>query len=290
MNTRFYLMSILRYFIGFGTVFGIYLLFNLAVGGVPMPNTFYAKQAEYALWQLQPIHERLWQMLKEISTGPGLLLIPGVIGWLILLIERKDWKSLAVFVWCTGYLYLYASRLPVYQHGRYLIPALPIFYMFGILFMIEFSSSRMLGKYLWLISTFWRICLGAFVIVFIFLGSNTYANDVATVESEMVATAKWVSENLSPAAILAVHDIGAMGYFDNHELIDLAGLVSPEVIPIIRNEPELAKFLDQRNPDYLITFPEFYPDLTRDLHPIFTTESQFTLTFGRRNMTVYEWK
>ena len=57
-----------------------------------------------------------------------------------------------------------------------------------------------------------------------FLGARSYGEDVGLIQSEMVVTAKWVAANLPPDAIVAAHDIGALGYFDNHELIDLAGL------------------------------------------------------------------
>ena len=84
------------------------------------------------------------------------------------------------------------------------------------------------------------------VFAFIFLGARSYAQDVAVIESEMVVTAKWVASNLPADALIAAHDIGALGYFDYHELIDLAGLVSPDVIPFIRNEPQLANYLNQQ--------------------------------------------
>jgi hypothetical protein len=106
----------------------------------------------------------------------------------------------------------------------------------------------------------------------------------------MVVTAKWVAANLPPDALIAAHDIGALGYFDYHELIDLAGLVSPDVIPIIRNEPQLANYLDQRGANYLIAFPEFYPLLTKNAQIVFDTNSAITRTFGQKNMVVYLWK
>jgi len=39
--------AILKTLIGFGALFLPYLVFNLALSGNPLPNTFYAKQAEY---------------------------------------------------------------------------------------------------------------------------------------------------------------------------------------------------------------------------------------------------
>jgi hypothetical protein len=106
----------------------------------------------------------------------------------------------------------------------------------------------------------------------------------------MVVTAKWVATNLPPDALVAAHDIGALGYFDYHDLIDLAGLVSPDVISFIRNEPQLANYLNQRGANYLIAFPDFYPLLTENAETVFVTNSAVTLTFGQKNMVVYLWK
>ena len=289
-NNRSRLTAIARYLIGFGTLFVFYLLFNLAVGGTPMPNTFYAKQAEYILWQTSPFIDRMGKLFLQLLVGPSLVLIPGVIGWLVKSVKQKMWGSLAALIWCVGYLVLYILRLPVYQHGRYIIPAMPIFFLFGLLAFAEFDKGKLFARYHWVGQTMWRASIAMLTFAFIFLGAQSYAKDVAVIESEMVVTAKWVAANLPPDALIAAHDIGALGYFDYHELIDLAGLVSPDVIPFIRDEPQLANYLNQRNADYLIAFPEFYPLLTESAETIFVTNSAITQTFGEKNMAIYQWK
>jgi hypothetical protein len=289
-DTRSRLTAITRYLIGFGSLFFFYLLFNLAIGGAPMPNTFYAKQAEYASWQTLPILTRMGQMFLQLLVGPSLVLIPGVIGWLVKSIKQKMWGSLAALIWCAGYLILYISRLPVYQHGRYIMPAMPIFFLFGLLAFAEFDKGKMFARYHWIGQTIWRASIFMLSFAFIFLGAQSYAKDVAVIESEMVVTAKWVASNLPPDALIAAHDIGALGYFDYHEIIDLAGLISPDVIPFIRDEPQLANYLNQQNADYLIAFPEFYPLLTKNAETVFVTNSSITLTFDQKNMVVYLWK
>ncbi|MBI5354389.1 MAG: hypothetical protein HZB50_17245 [Chloroflexi bacterium] len=289
-DTRSRLTSMLRYFIGFGSLFVPYLLFNLAIGGTPMPNTFYAKQAEYALWQSEPILERLGQMGLQLLVGPSLVLLPGIIAWLVKSIKQKMWASLSAFIWCAGYLILYISRLPVYQHGRYLMPAMPILFLFGLLAFVEFDAGKMFARYHWVAQFIWRASAAMLILGFIFLGAQTYAQDVAVIESEMVVTAKWAAVNLPQDSVIAAHDIGALGYFDDHELIDLAGLISPDVIPFIRDEPQLANYLDQRRANYLIAFPDFYPLLTGNTEIIFITNSPITLSMGEKNMAVYRWK
>jgi hypothetical protein len=285
------LTQLTRYLIGFGSLFVFYLLFNLAVGGTPMPNTFYAKQAEYTLWQQTPFLDRLGQMSLQLLVGPSLVLIPGIIGWLVKSIRQKMWGSLAALIWTAGYLILYISRLPVYQHGRYIMPAMPIFFLFGLLAFAEFDAGKMFARYHWIGQVVWRGSIVMLSAAFIFLGARSYANDVALIESEMVVTAKWAATNLPPDALIAAHDIGALGYFDDHQLIDLAGLISPEVILFIRDEPRLAEHLNQSGADYLIAFPGFYPLLTKNAETIFVTNSSITVTmFNEENMAVYLWK
>jgi hypothetical protein len=284
------LAAITRYLIGFGSLFVPYLLFNLALGGTPMPNTFYAKQAEYAAWQTLPIFNRLGQMALQLLVGPGLVLIPGVFGWLIRSAKQRMWGSLSAILWCAGYLCLYTSRLPVYQHGRYLMPAMPIFFLFGLLAFAEFDKQKLFARFHWIAVLSWRASSSMLLLAFTILGARSYAQDVAVIESEMVVTAKWAAANLPPGALIAAHDIGALGYFDDHDLIDLAGLISPDVIPFIRDETKLAEYLNQRNADYLIAFPEFYPLLTADVPSVFTTDSAITRSFGQKNMAVYIWK
>lgn len=68
---------IFRFGLGFGPLFGLYLIFNFAIGGTSMPNAVYAKQAEYAFWQAHPIWNKAGQLLLQCRVGPGLALAPG---------------------------------------------------------------------------------------------------------------------------------------------------------------------------------------------------------------------
>ena len=131
--------------------------------------------------------------------------------------------------------------------------------------------------------------MGAVLIIFWGKGAFTYAQDVAVIESEMVATAKWVSVNVPPGALVAAHDIGALGYFGKHELVDLAGLISPEVIPFLRDENHLATYITSRGVSYLVVFPDWYPTLTSHLRPVFTTGAPYAPAQGGTNMAVYRW-
>jgi hypothetical protein len=119
-----------------------------------------------------------------------------------------------------------------------------------------------------------------------------YRRDVQVIETEMVATARWVRANTEPAALIAAHDIGALGYFGGRRLLDLAGLVSPEVIPFIRDEARLSAWLDEMGADYLVTFPAWYPALVLDpkAEQVFVTAAPYSPAAGGQNMAVYAWQ
>jgi len=283
--------AVFKTLIGFGAIFVPYLLFNLLLSGNPMPNTFYAKQAEYeGYWLSTPLTQRVSDYLWPIIVSPFLVLIPGVFIWVHKSIRSRQWGALAGFIWFFGYIVIYFMRLPAYQHGRYIIPAFPIMYLWGLLGFISFINSKSAFKYRSFLSLGWPITLSAVLFLFFFLGARTYATDVAFIESEMVDTAKWAEENLDADAVLAVHDIGAIGYFDNHRLIDLAGLVSPDVVLFIGDESRLAEYLDDSNADYLVTFPGFYPELIFGRERVFSTNASYAPALGGENMGVYRWK
>lgn len=275
--------------VGFGSLFSLYLLFNLVISGSPLPNTFYAKQAEYAGYLVLPFISRLAGEAFPVLKGMGVILLPGMVLSLVAAFHRRNWVVLAVVLWFVGFLVLYAWRLPVtYQYGRYVMPAMPIFFLLGLAGLAEFTSS-FASRWQWILSVAWKLATGGVLLLFWVQGALHYGQDVAIIESEMVASAKWVSANIPPEALVAAHDIGAMGYFGGHDLVDLAGLVSPEVIPFLRDEDQIAAYLNKRGVEYLVIFPDWYEHLTSGLSPVFSTGAPYAPALGEMNMSVYRW-
>ena len=90
-------------------------------------------------------------------------------------------------------------------------------------------------------------------------------------------------------SLIATHDIGAIGYFSERSLLDMAGLITPEVIPFIRDESRLLTFVQERRAEYLVTFPSWYPRMIQDpyLAPVYCTECPWTVAVDYDNMVVY---
>jgi hypothetical protein len=276
--------------VGFCSIFLPYLLFNKWLAGELWPNTFYAKQAEYWILREAPYWRRLLNEAFLPLIGAGLVLLPGFAWGMLGSIRRRAWIRLAGPLWVLGYLGLYAWRLPVtYQHGRYVIPMMPVFFLWGMAGLVGWVQPawREPGKRA--MARAWTLACGAILVVFWITGGRAYAQDVSVIESEMVQAAHWIAENTPTDALIAAHDIGALGYFGKRDLLDLAGLISPQVIPMIRDESALAKYIDFRRADYLMTFPGWYPKLSRQGDLVYSTEGKFSRVQSGENMAVFQW-
>jgi hypothetical protein len=127
-------------------------------------------------------------------------------------------------------------------------------------------------------------------VAFLLLGGRAFATDVCVIQCEMVDVALWLRANTPPGSLIAAHDIGAIGYWSGRPLIDLAGLVTPEVVPILRDEEQLLTYLVERGAAYVVTFPSWYPSWGNDerLAVAYQTDCLVTRAQGGDNMAVYQ--
>lgn len=282
----------LRVLAGFALVCLPYLGFNQWLAGSLWPNTFYAKQAEYTVLLARPLWKRLLQVGVLPLVGAQALLAPGILGVMVSGARRREWEMVLPLAWMAAMVGAYAVRLPVtYQHGRYLIPIIPVLIVLGtggLARLLQWQSQQLLVR---ASSRAWGLATGLLAVGFALLGAQAYTRDVQIIETEMVATARWVRANTPAGARVAAHDIGALGYFGQRALLDLAGLVSPEVVPFIRDETRLAEWLTLSETDYLITFPGWYPELVQwTKHGLeYQTAAPYSPAAGGENMAVYRW-
>ena len=287
-----------------------YFVLNYIGGGTILPNTFYAKQTEYAILLAQPLPLRFLRLLyfslggaengwQGISGAHWILLV----GWMIAGIHalkndltERHFAHTIPLLWAGGHVLLYAWRLPVtYQHGRYLLPALPISILYGWRGWVE------LFQHSWLRAGRWgRVMRNAGIGVitllwgfFLLVGGGQYATDVAFINGEMVQIAHWLNDNTPPDALIASHDIGAIGYFTQRPILDLAGLISPEIIPFLDDERAIADYLLDSEADFLVTAPGWRYEMVVNagtLSPIYSTNYSPTRQQQLNNMTVYSLK
>jgi len=292
-------LAMTGYGLAFAAVISPWLAFNLRVSGQPFPNTFYAKQAEYRVYLTLPVWTRLARVLLPTLAGAQFLLIPGFLYAVLhrLRVLTPPHSPVFIFlplVWWLITILVYALRLPVdYQHGRYLIPTIPVLILYGVggtLGLLRPTSPRMVAR---VVSR--TVLLAALVLLLAFWvrGAQVYADDTGFIEGEMVTVAHWLNANTEPDALIAVHDIGAVGYFAQRPLLDLAGLITPEVVPFIADETRLLAFMAERGADYVIFFPNWsdaYRRMADDprLYAVYDTGYEWTRRQGMENMVIFE--
>ena len=293
--------QVLWFALGFALLFGPYLGFNAWLAGSVWPNTFYAKQAEYAIYRQLPLLQRLASLALQPFVGAQILLVPGIVAAAWVWARGRRWEALLTLGWLGAFLAAFVLRLPVtYQHGRYLMPMIPALLVAGVggsaHWLGKLNQGERAGQALsWrrLTARTWVLAMVLVTIAFWGVGAKTYLSDVQIIETEMVWPARWISQNTPPGALIAAHDIGALGYFGQRNILDMAGLVSPEVIPFIRDERQLGLWLGAKQADYLMTFPGWYPDLVQSLAaprvypPPGMAAPSFSVAAGGENMAVY---
>lgn len=283
--------------VGFGVAIAPYLAQNLRLTGGLLPDTAAAKQAQNApIIAGLPLSVRIWEMLKPLLAGGQLLLLPGAAAYSLVLLKRarhhrRTALLLLPLAWAAALILLYAARLPApYQHGRYVIPALPAWIVLGVVgasWMLRWGRSSAPGRVL---SRSLAAAAALAFLYFVGAGALAYQKDVRIIDEEMVAAARWIAANVPPEDRLAVHDIGALGYFAPRPILDLAGLVSPEIVPFINDTERLWEWLDQEGARYLMAFPDQIPgDDPTDarLCPVFNTGGTTAPAAGGANMVVY---
>ncbi len=98
-------------------------------------------------------------------------------------------------------------------------------------------------------------------------GLRRYLNACSNVRDSDVAMARWLAPRLPPAALVAVNDVGAVKYLLPNRVLDLVGLMTPEVTRRRREGAVrglgygdvLVELLGERRPDFVLVFPSWFP-------------------------------
>jgi hypothetical protein len=126
--------------------------------------------------------------------------------------------------------------------------------------------------------------------------ADRYANNVKNINECDVAAGQYLAGLAVPGDVVAVNDIGAIGYFSKMEIFDLKGLASPEVtIPMI-NDDSLAfvYMFEHSRVDYLAINPGWFkhiPKRTDIFKPIRIFHTDYNTILYEDTLMIYksEW-
>jgi hypothetical protein len=220
-----------------------------------------------------------WETVKGRSRGQSLL-IP-----LALVVQPVVWALVG------GY------RPADFQSQRYLAALNPLYLLVGVV-----GGAWIVGRAASLRASWARLGLAAAVLAASLArqpaSAATYALNVKNITEMQVRIGRWVRDHVPHGSLLAVNDVGAIGVITDDPVLDLQGLVTPQVLALrsmkqqiaARASALLSQYLFDHRPDYLIIFPEWYPELAQrgDLFtPVFGVRLEDNITSGRSIMVVY---
>ncbi len=243
-----------------------YALFSLSVTGKPLPNTFYAKADTAQFFS--------WRTLRETMTLHWLDNPVSLI--LVLFGLLSTWrKSRLSVLWLVG-LWLLTPVVvdQVWHHGRYTMPLIPFQMVVagvGLAWLLQrlgnsgwrqklpnYPITQLLTLLIFTLSALWQLPQWA----------NMLATNTKEVQDIDVALGRWLAENTPPDVLIAVDDIGAIGFLSGRRIVDMNGLVSPEMWPAVQQpvglprDRALTRLLSQSQPDYMAVFPLWHWELT----------------------------
>ncbi|MEL7059946.1 MAG: hypothetical protein AAGN46_07970 [Acidobacteriota bacterium] len=223
-----------------------------AGGGLSAASSDYLRLVLDVFWRSQPV------LLLFAASG----------GW-ILAARRRALPALWLLALPLVYSMLASPSAPppLGNFGRYYFPVLPVLTIVGAVGLEQVVRTLAdAGRK--------RLAAGAVGIVLavhglgLIQGPGRYLQTVANVEDSDVRAALWLADRLPDDAVLAVQDIGALAFFTRRPIVDLAGLVTPEILPVLRADPpgdwqrRLVDWLAAGpRPDYLVVFARSYPAL-----------------------------
>ena len=183
--------------------------------------------------------------------------------------------------------------------GRYYFPFFPLLIVLGALGLERAASAlgpRVRAGRLELPAGVLLIALLAWPTVSgLVLGAGRYVQNVSNVQDTDVRMARWLAPRLPPQATLAVNDIGAIKFLLPNRVIDLAGIVNPEIRRALKRAPPdlweetLAGEIATRRPDYLVIFPAWFPHLSVDprFRPLYEVGIRDNITMGGSTVVLY---
>jgi arabinofuranosyltransferase len=246
-------------------IYGAWLLFAWFYFGSVLPQALMAKGFGPAGLDVQL--QNLWRQVKLVGATDGLM--AALLGLALLAGGVRTWtrrpptqraQRLLPWVWLAMAPALYVLRgVPV--HSRDLLPLLPVlsWLAWGA------GESWSLGASA-VPRTKRTVLLGTTLAVLVLVQNFTVFRGVVLPQGRMesvglraslIPWGVWLRENTPKRSVIATPEIGAVGYFSQHRVVDLAGLVTPQMAPYLEREvPADAianfRFAAFARPEYLV--------------------------------------
>jgi arabinofuranosyltransferase len=262
-----------------------YFIFNYLLSGSILPNTYKAKLEYYQHNNRTLFLEE--EILKYFTEAEFIVIwIPFLIYSVVIIrsiIKRESNPYLVYLLFIIGLIAVYYIKLPFsHRFGRYLMPVIPFYILIaigGVKTIIDFIH-RKTFKRIGSLANFIFIAysIGA---VAMFLYQNTkIADDFIAYckyhNDRHVAAGKWLKKNTKETDVVAAHDVGAIAFYGERKIIDMAGLITPELISHLNDQlysDYINDYLTKHKVDYIVTLRNWI-EVVND-KPVYSPVNEF---------------
>ena len=254
----------------------IYFIFNYALSGSFLPNTYGSK---LAIYEGKSRSEFLKTDVWSYFTAPEFVMyiVPFFISVIIILngLIKKSYNEFSVYlIFIAGLIFVYWLELPFSSsYGRYLMPLIP-FYILLAVYGVKEVSEYLINKFKSaapgnLLLAGYSAASIILCIIYLISISDLYTQSCRYYNDRHVAAGNWINKNTRPDAIIATHDIGAIEFYGRRKLVDMVGLVSPEIINKMKAGfiDYLNNYLIEKKTDYVVTLRNWF-EVVND-NPVF---------------------
>lgn len=253
-------------------IYGAWLMFAWLYYHALLPQTLAAKAAGSGFGGR---FESFRRQLEILGATDGLLLLVLVVGLVASLRHAhapRGWRAqkLVPWAWVLSVPALYLARgVPVLS--RYLVPLLPVIAWLAweaLERLLAPEAPRRSRRLAWAGAALAALVIAQNVIVWRTTVLPQVQSFSPALETSLVRWGRWFAVHARPGSAIATPDIGAIGYFSDHAVVDLGGLVSPGMVPYLeREEPEQAiaefRFASFSRPEFILDRAEQPWDLSR---------------------------
>jgi len=225
-----------------------WLIFAISAFGDVVPATVRAKSGH------MPIAEALSRTVEILGSTSSPAILAALFGGVLFL--RRDGLGPRARAWILEHIVLWgwALGLPAayvitrsYVASRYLLLCMPFFLLLGFaaLAAARPPASKRLGLGL----------LGLLLVASIAVQATVIyprTRFVRGVDEPHIALGEWLRNNSPPDALVATHEVGAIGYFSERPILDTAGLVSKDALPFVI-QYRIADLLRGAKPVYYVS-------------------------------------
>ncbi len=273
--------SLIKILIISGIIVGIYFIMNLLLSGSLFPNTYNAKLTYYTPEFRSRSSFLKYEVWEYFTTGFYLIIMIGfLLNFLFIfrdIFNKKYNQTIFYTLFILIFIFIYYYKLPyAHRFGRYLMPIIPFFILTAFLSYRELT--KIIGNYF----KARKIAIGFFLILsaitLIYSIANylenrkTYAEQCKYINDRQVAAALWIKNNTNENDLIATHDVGAIGYYSERKIIDVAGLITPELITKLHEKDYnkyMMNYLTEKGVSYLAFLREWYR--VTNSNPLFST-------------------